>query len=235
MICWLHAHCSRGMHLSVLVVILFSSTACSLAVTGTSLPPTATSGSAPPFICPQQAYCAPVPGPQCDHAGAQWASVPGNDQSITCTAQGLHLSVQAGQEGAVGFQPSGGMFAESFVIAVTIDLADAPDGCGTIETDTNQNIGAGNICTGGGWLLSTTPQHATAMSLAQGQVQPGSAYRLMMTFDRSHATLSINGVQVGQTRQITAAGIDLVALGLFNTGTTTESATFRDFVYSVSR
>jgi hypothetical protein len=218
-----------------IIAVLLILTACGLAATtnrGISTLPPVTSHSTPAG-CASGDYCAAVPGPQCDQGGAMWASVPGSSQSMQCTSSGLPLSVQGSDEGAVGFQPRGGTFASAFSIAVTVDLAGAPDGCATIEVEVNQDIDAGNICDAGAWAISTLPASGNSQDLAQGEISSTSVYRLTMVFDESHTTLSINGTQVGQTTQITSAGIDLVAIGLFNTGSATESATFRDFAYHV--
>jgi hypothetical protein len=217
------------------IVTLLIVTACNLAVTtnsGISTRPPVTIHPTP-SSCRAGDYCASAPGPQCDQGGAMWASVPGTDQSTQCTADGLQLSVQGGNEGAIGFQPHGGTFAPAFSIAVTVNLSGAPDGCATIEVDVNGGIGAGNVCAGGEWVISALPANGSTQNVAQGQVQSVGIYQMTTVFDSSHMALSINGTQVGQTTQITSVGIDLVAIGLFNTGSATESATFRDFAYRV--
>jgi hypothetical protein len=215
------------------IAMLLLVTACSLVVTANreTLPPATTHPT--PSVCRSGDYCAAVPGPHCDQGGGMWTDAPGSTQSTRCTVDGLQLSVQGGNEGAVGFQPRGGTFASAFSIAVSVDLSVAPNGCATIETDADQGISADNICTGGAWIISVSPAIGNTQIVTQGQVQAARVYHLEMTFDDVHAALSINGTQVGQTTQITSAGIDLAALGLFNTGSATESATFRDFIYRV--
>jgi hypothetical protein len=52
------------------------------------------------------------------------------------------------------------------------------------------------------------------------------------TSNGTERSLSIDGHEVGTVSDSTEVGVRLIALGMQNTGASTETATFSDFVYT---
>ena len=242
------SHPSRFALLLVVSVILLS--ACSSpstkspASTSSATKPTDAGAalSTPTSACLPGAYCATVPGPICDNAGAQW-TMAADAPLVTCTPIGLDVQFDAHHTEGVVFAPQTATLGSTYALGVTVDLSNAHDGCFQAVTFTHLG-GSGpgyaayayGICADGKWLIGYAPPSTGKLSnLAEGQVVPTNMYRVVVISAEATRTLLLNGRKVGTVTNASYTTATEAALLLSgNNEASRETAVLRDFEFLAS-